>query len=477
MKKLFFIYLACNLIVFAQLSGSDGVTDFTSSSMGNAYTTTSSGVYSLGKNPANLFNGLEDKHFEISTILPFPNIGILLGQEFFTFEQFNYYFGGIDVNGKKEPRYLTDEDKNDLNNLLDKGGTATFNTSINYLSIMYFHNKKIGAFAFSMDDILGYSFKIPKDLVKIGLNGNPLNSIYNFDDSKLALLYYRNYSISYSRTLSDLIKLKLNDISFGLSLKIIKGFAYFKTENVESVIKTLPNSDIEIKGNFLAYSSFSPDFGLRYSFENDDEKSDLNISPFLTPAGSGIGIDFGFAVNYDSTWRFGISFTDLGSIKFDKEVAKFESNTAFLLTDITDQKQLDSLSNSIKADAQLYDGVISSQLPSAMHLGISTKVNHFFKSFPGELIAAIDLHKGFNDVLSNTKKFRLALGLQWKPWRVLNIRTGVSVGGNYGSSFSFGMGLDLGSLEFGFSSYKFSSVLKPNSSNYFSINFGSRWKF
>jgi hypothetical protein len=477
MKKILLISLLLNITSLAQLGGSEGITDFLSSSMGNTYTTSSNGVYSIGKNPANLFNGLDDKHFEISTFLPFPNIGLFLGQEFMTFDQFNYYFGGIDVNGKKEPRYLNDDDKNNLQKLINEGGTATFNTYINYISLMYFYNKSIGAIAFSMDDIMGYSFRLPKDLVEFGLNGNPLNSVYNFDDTKVSVLYYRNYSISYARTLSDLLKIKVDDISFGLSLKFIKGYVYLKTESVNSEIKTLPNSNLVINGNFLAYSSFSPDFGLKYSFENQDDETELNISPFLTPAGSGVGIDFGFAINYDSTWRFGLSFTDLGNIKFDKKVAKFQSNTAFVLTDITDENQLDSLANSVKSDAFPLNEGITASLPSAMHLGASAKINNFFKSFPGELVAAIDLHKGFNDVLVNSKTFRLALGLQWKPFKAINFRTGFSVGGSYGSSFSMGLGFDLGALEFGFSSYKFNSILKPNSSNYFSINFGSRWKF
>lgn len=475
MKKFILFILIGNINLFAQLSGSDGVTDFISSSAGNTYTTTSSGVFAIGKNPANLYNKLSNRHFEISTVLPLPSLSLLIGQEFMTFEQFNYYFGGVEINGEKKPRFLNEDDKNKLRELMSDGGTASFNFSINYLSLLYFHNKKVGGFAFSIDDIMGLSIRLPKDLVEIGLNGNPLNSFYNFNDSRLSTIFYRTYSFSYSRTISDIIKTNFDDLSFGLSLKLIKGYMLLKTEKVFSEIKTLTNSDIEINGEFIAYSSFSPDFGLKYSFEN--EESETKISPFPEPAGSGFGFDIGFSADYDETWRFGISFTDIGSIKFDKKLAKFQSNIAFVLTDITDESQIDSLSNSIKSDAQPFNESISSALPTAMHIGASAKLNKFFKSFPGQFIACLDIHKGFNNVLANSKTLRAAVGLYWSPWKAFQIRSGISFGGSFGSSLSFGIGFDLGPVEFGFSSYKFSSILKSNASNYFSLTLGSRCKF
>jgi hypothetical protein len=108
------LVLLFSIPVYAQY-GSVGVKDARSMGLGKTHNATSSGIFSVGINPANLSYESQNL-FEIATVLPLPTISLRTGTDFISFNEFNYYFGG--VNG--EPRYLTDEDKEKLNSLFDK---------------------------------------------------------------------------------------------------------------------------------------------------------------------------------------------------------------------------------------------------------------------------------------------------------------------------------------------------------------------
>src|ERR1035441_1541765 len=86
------ILLGLSLHTFAQY-GSAGSIDARSMSLGKTYNANTSGIYSIGINPANMMFS-PDSHFEFATVLPLPAISMKAGDNFMSFNDFNYFFGG-----------------------------------------------------------------------------------------------------------------------------------------------------------------------------------------------------------------------------------------------------------------------------------------------------------------------------------------------------------------------------------------------
>ena len=457
----------------AQSGGSVGVTDAISAGMANTYITTSTGVYSVGKNPAN-FMFSEDNHFEVSTILPLPNLGLYVGADFITFKEYNYYFGGEEVNGQTEGRYLTDDDKTNLKNLFEKGGITTGGISVNYLSVMYKADKDIGAFGFSISGNFGASVDFPKGIVEIALEGNPVGSIYNFDGSYIRASYYRDYTFTYAREFTNLFDDTFKMFSAGISMKLIHGFAYIETERMNSSIETGPKSELITTGDILAHAAFSPDFGIKYSYDSTDVES--NASAFPTPAGTGFGVDLGFTAQLDDIWTFGLAITDMGSINFTERVIEYKSDKALILEDISDQAQRDSLVEVFRGEGNPISE-ISSALPTALRMGASARVDRLVGEFPGTLVVALDYNQGLNTKIRNSTVPRFSLGAEWRPYESWPIRTGFSFGGRDGLAWSFGSGVDLGLVEMNISAFRFGNLFDASNASKFTVAFGSRWKF
>ena len=129
------LILPCYL--FAQY-GSIGAVDARSMGLGKTYTAYSTGVYSIGINPANLI--LEDSVFiQFVTPLPLPTVSAQGGISVLSLDEFNYFFGGI--NG--ESRVLSESEKQSLNNSFENGGYVSGGTSLQLLSFSIIQSKKI----------------------------------------------------------------------------------------------------------------------------------------------------------------------------------------------------------------------------------------------------------------------------------------------------------------------------------------------
>ncbi len=448
--------------VFAQSSGSVGTTNSRATAMGKTYVASSQGLFSVGVNPANLMN-IYDHKYELATVLPFPNLNLGVGTNFINIEDYNYFFGGVEnSSGETVGRYLNESDKQRLKEIFEGGGLVWSDFSTSLFSISYKANEKVGAFAIGIYDVAAFKMNIPEDVVDLALYGNPLGSVYNFDDASLKGWWLRNYSLSYARNL-NFAEDVFQKISAGITLKYVQGFAYAGTEHVNSSITTDANNfEISAQGNVLAYSSFSPDFNVKYDFDSTSEKEDADPGLFPKPAGSGFGFDLGFSAVMDDIWTFGLAVTDIGSIKWTENVARFTSNSAVYLRDITDEEELDSLKESITGEGEFWNE-FSTSLPTALRMGAAFKLDKYLDgNFPGEMLIAFDYNQGFNNQPGNTKTPRFSLGAEWKPAKWIPIRTGFSFGGLHKFRWTFGFGFDTGLLEFNFASPDFQYLFMPN---------------
>ncbi len=471
---LFILIFTCNL--FPQI-GSYGAGDARSVGLGKTYTALANGVFSIGNNPANLMLD-SNLNCELSSVLPFPSLYARAGSDFITIKDYNYFFGGVeDASGKTVGRYLTAADKARLKSIFEDGGTVLGDFAVTYFSFSIKVDDKIGAFAFSISDVAGSNFNFPEQLISLGLDGNQVGTVYTFDDAKLKAWWLRNYSLTYSRSFPELEQDIFEKISAGLTLKLIQGFAYVGSEKVETSLSTGVYNQIVANGKTEFYSSFSDDFNVKYDFDSTKTKKDADISPFPSPAGSGFGIDFGLSAKLDDIWTFGISITDIGSINWTENVARYSSNTAFVLNDITDKDEVDSLKDALTGKGE-YVNEISTSLPTALHLGAAFQLDKYLiGNFPGRMLLVLDYNQGFNDQPLNSTKPRFSFGAEWKPmdW-IPYIRTGFSFGGSDTFGWAFGLGIDASVLELHFATPDFQYLFIPNEAKRISLAIGSKWK-
>ncbi len=457
--------LSLSYCTFAQF-GSVGIVDAKSMSLAKTYNANTDGIYSIGINPANMMFS-QSAHFEFTTVLPLPALSVKAGTNFMNFDDFNYFFGGDNGQG----RFLTPSDKQRLFDLFSNSGRAFGNVSLTPFAAMLKVGPYTGAFAFSMADFIGGSFTVPKALVDLGLNGNTPNQVYSFNDVDAQGWWIREYSLSYARDLPEINQTFFEKISVGLSVKMVQGFAYFGVDHVNTNLTTGAQNQLNVGSEWMIKSAFSPDFGKVYDFDSLNT-SKSSVGPFLTPAGTGLGIDLGVAAAYDKVWRFSLSVTDIGKINWDKGTAEYSGNGNVTLTDLTDSTQRQNLQDTIKGKGHPTSG-FSTDLPTTFRLGASYNL---VGVIPGSLLIALDYNQGFNNVPGNSKIARWSIGGDWAPLGWLNVRTGFSIGGLDGFGWAFGLGFDTGLVEFLFATSDINQVVMGNSGKMFTVSIGSRWK-
>ena len=137
--KLILILFFTAAIVLAQ----SRYTDPRSIAMGNSFSISSQGIYSIQSNPANLVL-TKNIHFEFSTLLPLPSVNANAGNDFMTLDDLDYYFGGVrNSDGSLSSRYLDETEKNNLKSLFSNGTGIRTNVVVNLLSFSIYFSPQI----------------------------------------------------------------------------------------------------------------------------------------------------------------------------------------------------------------------------------------------------------------------------------------------------------------------------------------------
>jgi hypothetical protein len=478
MKKVKVYFALITLILSSEITaqgiGSNGVTDARSTAMAKTFTTSSFGIYAVDKNPANVFQD-SSKKVELILPIPIPNISGAIGSNFISLDEYNYYFGTKvnNADGSTSGRLLTEQDKSKLKDLFADGGTVFSSISVQLVGISVQPTKSFGAFAFTITDRISGLMTFPESLIDLGIYGNLPNRVYNFNDTQLKASWLRKYSFSYARDLKIIPKL-FKSFKVGTSVNLVSGFFYAALDHINTELKTGEANAITGKGEFLAYSAFSPDFKVKYDFVDDKKKEEFSGTPFPKPAGSGVGFDFGISTKLSDNFSFGFSITDIGKIKWDKEVAQYSSNAAVYLDDLTDKAQRDTLVNRLTGkESGKFISSITTQMATALHIGASLKV----ESIPGTMLLALDYHQGMNNEPGNSKKARVALGIDWYNLGIFALRTGWSFGGFEKFNWGLGLGIDFGIIALNLGTPDFQYVVSSNKAKRVTFAFDSVWRF
>lgn len=475
--KILITLTAVAIQINAQSFGSSGSIDARTIALGGTNLTSVNGIYAIGVNPANLAINSPHK-LEISTVLPLPTLNISAGNDFITLNDYQYFFTGVrGDNGELTGRFLDNSEKNKFLSLFDNGSMIHSNVGISLFSASFYPSKELGAFAFSVQDWTSVQASLPKEIFELILFGNEPGKEFNLSDLDSKAWYLRNYSLSYSRDLSEYLSDAFKFFSAGISIKMVQGFFYAGFERNNTSIATQENYNILVNGDSKMLVAASPDFGIVYDFEDEDIERESSVGLFNEPAGTGFGVDLGFYAELDESWSMAFSLTDLGSISWSEGLAEYSSNSTFLLEDITDDKLLDSLKNVVTGEGSETTS-FGTSLSSAMSLGARVKLDKFLKdSFPGKLSLEFNYHQGFNNMPANSTIPRFSLGAEWIPLNWFKFRTGFSFGGYDDFNWGMGLGFDSGIIDIDLATAYLHSIFDGNNAKRLGFAMSSRWKF
>lgn len=465
--------LLLTMEVFAQGGGSVALSDARSVALGKTYTISSRGINSIGINPANL--AIETgRTVELKTIFPVPNLSYIVGNDFFSIEDYNYFFSGTtDANGEKTGKTLTDDEKQQFKDLFSNGSALYTEFNLPIFSVVVNAGEKIGSFGFSMSDKAALKVDIPTAMFDIFLDGIRKGGLYSLDDLDIQSWYIREYSLSYARKLPKLFPKYVDNINVGVSLKLVQGFAYAGIEQLNTFITIdETNNSVTVNSDVIANMAFSPNLGVKYDFEPDSLDKESDVGPFMTPAGTGVGFDLGISADVNEQLSVGFAITDMGSITWDTEAAEYVTTTpVYTFNDITDQELVDSLRDAVVGEGKFVES-FSTGLPTALRLGAMYKFNY---KFP--MMVAVDYNQGFNNLPGNSKQPRFSIGYEVHPLSWLPVRTGFSFGGRAGFGWGFGIGFNASFLEINLATSSMNSFVAGNSAKIVGFALGSRWKF
>ncbi len=426
--------------------------------MARTSTAVARGIDAIGINPANL--GYPDKGTVTFNII---NFGTHIGTDFFDIGLYKKYFTGNDTGGAV---YLTDGDKLKI---LETFPSSVAHTNFDFelkLFSLSFQIPKVGGFALSVIERAGFNLKIPKDYVELILYGNPLGRHHDFSKTYFNVLWLREYALSYGRRTPRFVFTK--SMTAGFTVKLIHGFGTADVFHNDSYFRTDENAALSYRVDVRAKAAGTDMFA--------EDTAKQNYSPFPRPAGTGVGFDLGVSGFVIDELSFGIALVDLGSINWTNNTREVTAYSTHTIDDPFAGNQLDTLENAVKTKNRKISG-FSTTLPTALRLGVAYQFNKSplaGANFPGELLFAFDYHQGFNNVAGNTTAPRFSLGVEYKPWKWLPIRTGLSVGGTDRLNMGLGFGLMFGGFNVEFASENFGAVFTPNDFKRLSLSFGMR---
>jgi hypothetical protein len=456
--------------------------------MARTFTASSRGLDAIGLNPANL--ALDDRGSTVSfEVAP---LGFSATSDFINYQIYTDDFTGVDSldangkpTGKRIAKVLSQSDKDEILGLFPSAGIS--HTELNFDVTEFgltFQGQALGGVGFSVSDEVGVNINLPAGYLKMLLDAFPdSGGAYSLDNTSIKASWLREYNLSYAHTLPLDLKW-LKDVAVGVGIKYVQGFGYSGTDHYTGSIQVVPSYTATPAGNvltseptsgnvnFLQYESNANFLSIvQGKLENSFSVSDL-ISG--TPAGTGLGLDFGVSGEIFQAFRVGVSVTDIGKVTWNGNTKVIVENGSFSISDINQQ---DSLKNAFKGQT-LDTTSFKTSLPTALHIGGALQVDKapFISYFPGQLLLAADVNVGFNDEPGNTTTPRYSVGAEYRPIGVLPIRTGISVGGLEKFQWSFGIGFNTPVWDIDFGTESITLLTNPDSFRTASFTIGMRFR-
>lgn len=436
--------------------------------MARTSTAASRGIDALGINPANL--AVPDRSRLSVVVAPFT---FRVSTELFSYDIYRDFFTGIpDTNGdgKREPKLLTDADKERILSLLPEGkGVSRMDAEVTAVGLR-FENATLGGIGIGVTDHVGIKLDLAKEFFRMFLYGFPQSgTMYDFGGTSFSAWWWREYNISYARRLPLRSSLWRN-LYFGVGVKMVHGYGVLLTDRYNASV----GNRIVGTNQYVASASF--DFLMKRSgVDFLDPEKNASPNPFASPAGNGYGFDLGTTIEMPNGIMLSVALTDIGSITWKKNVVETTGNYSLTIDDPFSAAGQDSLQDAIKGKNQP-GAEFQTQLPAMIRVGAlfeSRKIS-FLKFLPGTMILAVDVTKGMNESLGNTRQLRMSAGMEYRLLPLVPVRTGLSYGGGDGLRWAAGAGLDLHFLSLDLATENFGMLFNPNAFQVFSVSLGLR---
>jgi len=462
MKRIFLV-IPVYFILYLQ-SFSQDVTDIRSMSMGNTSVSDSYDLGSFNQNPANILNQRLNKNASVYFNL-FTNAGVLTSSEYLSVDFYNSYFAEDD-NGNSQ--YLDNNDKlNIINEASDQQSSYSGYATI--LSLIV-NTKNTGTFGLSLDERSTGNFTPSRDFLELGLYGNQVNRTYDLSENELNAYWIRELNISYANRINLKNNNTFDEISYGVSVKPQFGLYYLNTQSNDLSIYTDDSNVVHSSGEVeFLYAGLTDDNDFEYSAGN---------------AGFGFGFDAGINVRLKNFSRngyvnLGLSITDIGYINWNKNTNTYYNDGSYIITDITNKEQTDSLKDIIKSTKTPVPS-FTTGLPPVIRLGASYKIIDRVRgkdSLNTETATiAVDYIQGISKNLGGSTIPLIGIGGEYNVSKVISPRAGFTFGGLQKFAFSIGLGINAGPVIIDLGTNNISSLFTPNSTSKFSAGFGIKYK-
>jgi hypothetical protein len=411
----------------------------------------SRGLDAIGVNPANL--GRHSNEVIAMTILP---VGAFLESDFLTYDLYTKYL----KNGRSLQDLPTDDKQTILNGFQNPIGESMAEVAVRLFGVTVRVDPD-AAFAFNIDYGLIGAASIPRDYLRLLLNGNIPGS--EFDVSQLAFKAYwtRSYGFSYGTSLPRPSFMKW--LSIGAGIKLLQGYGYYEVENFNATLQT---SDEGTLSGAVAWKA-------RWTSANSiaHPMSDL----FQDPAGYGLGFDVGLSGGLDDNISFGISLTDVGWINWTRDIEMIASQQSIAGANPESFKSVTAFEEFFGLRERSRDP-FSQSLPGTLRFGLAAQLDSRSGiGLPGDLFIATEYLQGIGPDSPLREKPHLSFGMEYKPAQWLPIRTGFSLGGGSSTRFSFGLGFYLRTLQIDIATEDIMWLFNPQRFSTGSLGFGIRF--
>lgn len=307
----------------------------------------------------------------------------------------------LDLYNRTTGRHLSEDDKRDLLRAIPAAGWATeFAAGASALGL------QVGRTAVTFTATAhGYS-TLPHDVFELLLMGNAIADSLDFADAD-----GEAYSVAAARISGAVTPLhhRWGALHFGIGIAYLQGVGYARVD--------------EVRGNLVTRST-----GLT---------GEAHAQLTTATLGKGFGLDVGFATEFGRHWRAsGALLNAVAQVHYDRDV---EVRTFVATLDTLDVATLEEVDDT----DELYwseNGVIEAapftvQLPRSLHFGIAR--------VGASARWGIEYVQGLENRAGTTTRPRASLGLEWKPFGWLPLRTGLGAGGRTERWASAGLGLHL----------------------------------
>jgi hypothetical protein len=338
-----------------------------------------------------------------------------------------------------------------------------------------------GTFALTLTERVAGRAAIPDAYARFLFYGNTPGSDYDFSGTSASAEWTREYALTYARTIPDLWL--FSDVKAGVAVKVIHGFAHLDVQRFGTRLVT--GTDGILHGNVDVLVRKANSDMLEDDKESDSEsgresgRHSKEFDPFSAPAGTGMGFDLGMTGNLGDAITIGVSVTDIGSVRWTRNVKEAYSNASLTVDNPLDEGQRDSLENAVQGDSRPGEEFTSS-LPTMLRLGGSVELHALrpFKKFLfGEMTVACDVQLPLADAAGTVRAARAALGLEYRPWGFLPIRTGVAFGGPDRFNYAVGFGFHIVVFDIDFASENLGWLFSQDSFSYGSVAVGMKFRF